>query len=464
MVGHRFTPTILGTLMVMLGTACFSNYRDTYNDAQNAIRNKQWAQADELLAGIPSTSDVYADALARRADVASAQGQYPKAVEFWQQAAKASPELYRKDKNRDYHRDFAKLLITSQMDVPGAAQSLFVSDDILVAHLSPNTLAGFDLKTKKQAWSHPIEKIQDADWSRRVFASGLIIGLDEVKTGDKPTRLVAFDAKTGAERWQQPLFSIASEMRISANDNYIFVSDRIRGGQQYEISTYDVKTGKLKWAKNIDGQSGPITAAKYSVFVWTSSGSIIGLKADTGEQLFSLNMAVKHNLDQLVADDRRVYLIGQDGKAYAFDASDKKYDPPTKRILWEAPIEANCGGPKAEAAVVDGKLIVPCWESVYSFDGETGKEQWKRSLEPSMGAGAKVAPNLMGGMIVIKYGAYLLSFVPANGQLRWMFDPGEKNKLTDASVAGFSDQILVGAKNNDKFVVYSLAATPSVAY
>lgn len=467
MFGRMLTWTISGSLWAFLGMASVAcvNYHETYNDGRSAMNSGQWAKADELFASIPATADNYSEALAGRANVASAQGQYPKAVQFWKQAAKAAPETYRRDKNPDYHRDYAKLLIASQFDVPGAARSLFVSDNLLIAHIQPNTLAAFDLDTKKQAWSLQLDKTSDAEWSRRVFASGAIIGLDEVKTNERPTRLVAIEAKTGTERWVQPLYPIGSEMLITANDTYVFVSNRIRGSQTYEINAYDAKSGKPKWTKPIDGRSGPITATNGAVFVWTSANSIMGFSAENGDPLFSLPMAIEHHLDQLAADERRVFLVGKDGNAYAFDASDKKYEPPTKRILWKSPIEKNCGGEKAEAAVIDGKLIVPCAASVYSFNGETGQQLWKRDLGQKMGSGGKVARALLGGLIAVKYGTNLVTLVPASGEIRWIFDSADKNNLTDARPIEFKDQILVGAKgSNDKFVALSLMPAPSEPY
>ncbi|HRI67573.1 MAG TPA: PQQ-binding-like beta-propeller repeat protein [Polyangium sp.] len=465
MFGHKLTPAILGSVLAFLGTGCFANYTVIYNDGQAAMRSGQLPKADELFASIPATADNYADALAGRANVASTQGQYPKAVEFWKQAAKVSPGSYRKEKNREYHRDYAKLLIASQLEIPGSPRGLFGVDNILVAHTRQNTLVAFDVDSKKQAWSRPLDKTTEAEWSRRVFATGAIIGLDEVKTAERPTRLVAIEAKTGAERWVQPLYPIGSEMMITANETYVFISNRIRGSQNYEINTFDAKTGKPKWARPIDGRSGPITASKGGIFAWTSNNSILGLNAENGDPLFSLPMAIEHNQDQLVTDDRRVFLIGKDKTAYAFDASDKKYDPPTKRILWTSPIDANCGGPTSVAAVLDGKLIVPCAESVYALDAETGKQHWKRDLAQNMGNGSKVAPTLLGGLIAIKYGTNLVTLAPVNGEIRWIFDSDGKNNLTDALPIEFRDHIVVGASDgNDKFLTLSLTPAPAVPY
>ncbi|MDI1480758.1 hypothetical protein [Polyangium sp. y55x31] len=198
---NRFFRAVVGSLFAVLGTGCFAfvDYHAIYEEGKREMRIQRWPQADELFASIPDSVDIYDNALARRAEVASAQVKHELALQFWRQAAQISPDKYGKTKNRGYHRDYAKMIEVSTFEQPGDVRALFVTDDLLISHTKPSTLTAYDRKTKRPAWSYQIEKATEADWSRRVFAGGALVGMHEGSTG-KPVALLAIDAQTGQER------------------------------------------------------------------------------------------------------------------------------------------------------------------------------------------------------------------------------------------------------------------------
>ncbi|MDI1480756.1 PQQ-binding-like beta-propeller repeat protein [Polyangium sp. y55x31] len=137
--------------------------------------------------------------------------------------------------------------------------------------------------------------------------------------------------------------------------------------------------------------------------------------------------------------------------------------------MWKAPVENSCTGKEPASAVVDGKLVVPCWEAIHAFDPETGEAVWTTKIKYKLGGAGQVTPTMVGGLITARYKSLLVAIEPSKGELRWIYDSKGEYNVSHANPVEVDGKILVGARHGgqsseEASVVLTLTPTPSVPY
>ena len=218
--------------------------------------------------------------------------------------------------------------------------------------IADDRLAAYDLTTGTPRWVAPVRLL-----SSPVVGDGLVF----VEQLDS---LTALRAGEGAVAWQIPLGS-----RLSAPPSWTAGSlVAATGASVFAVRTAD---GTVAWRRDIPGlvHASP-AAAGDGVYVPTSDGRVLALRASTGEMLWERRLGTAaHGL--FVADER-LFLGAVDNFFYCLSARDGQTE-----WRWRT------GADVLNLPVVDRSRVyfVSLDNVVRALNQRNGVQQWKRGLQ-----------------------------------------------------------------------------------
>lgn len=206
-----------------------------------------------------------------------------------------------------------------------------------------------DLTTGEPAWSAPVRTGGPVAHSLAA-ADRLVYVASAGPTADAAATLAAYDASTGEARWSQPL-QAGSPGSPGVSRGLVFTTGGLDTGDEPSMaSAFDRVTGAPAWAQPFVSPTGA-------------------------------------NLYRAAVANGRLFLLSNDGWAYALDAADGS-------LLWTAAVDP---GESPNGAWVDGVLyLTGGGQDIVAMAAEDGSELWRVPL-----ATDARAPAIVDGRIVL---------------------------------------------------------------
>lgn len=213
-----------------------------------------------------------------------------------------------------------KRLWAKNLGVPdnhyGFASSLLIyGNSLIVQYLNNNKtqLMALNVKTGNTVWTKATkDKIA---WSSPIITSA---GGKSILVVTSNPAVTAYNPSSGAELW-----------RVECLSGEVGASPAGQGGTIYAASEYakcvaiDGATGEVKWEASdyLPECSSPAATKRY-LYVATSYGMVCAYDAESGQMVKDHDLGSTFYSSPMVADGK-VYLFGNDGKAYVFSAGEE---------------------------------------------------------------------------------------------------------------------------------------------
>ncbi len=234
----------------------------------------------------------------------------------------------------------------------------------------------FDFETGSLIWD---VDVSESDWTGISLGGGISFENDTIFVTTAIGDVVALNFESGQEIWRTSLH-YPTRAAPTVSDGKVFVLTL-----NNTLETLDGKTGEKIWshagATEIAGILGSASPAVRDGIVVApySSGEIVGLRAETGEVLWSDNLVSLRQTEGLkglahirahpVIDDQQVYAISHSGRMVALNLE-------TGERLWEQEI----GGISAPAVAGDFLFVVSSQGDLICLEKITGKIKWVKVL------------------------------------------------------------------------------------
>jgi outer membrane protein assembly factor BamB len=282
--------------------------------------------------------------------------------------------------------------------------------------------------------------------SPAVDDENLYIGLDTWS-------LVAVDRVTGLKKWRfTTRFSkngIHGSPAIDPSRGYVYI-----GGYDGRLYAVDCETGKRVWGSNLGDFIGSSpTLYNGTVYIGVEmkepAGYIVGVDADTGEEVFRSDKFGNHPHSTPTIDpDSGVIFIGEnDGYLHCYWMGNQ-----TERWRFKTG-----GDIKTTASVSDGMAYITSWDgSLYSINITTGISSWSFSTRTSSMSSPTV--NAESGLIYFgDHAGYVYAVNSSNGDKVWKFRTGD-SILSSPTLVKSTDTVIIGSNDGN---VYLLDAVSS---
>lgn len=199
-----------------------------------------------------------------------------------------------------------------------------------------------------------------------------------------------------------------------------------QGAPRHRLFAFDKKTGVLLWhstpgeaPQDLNSQSTPIIAVIdgiRQVIQGNGDGRIYGLKARTGEKLWSFHLSKLAVNTTVLVQGSMVYAChseenpegGSLGAVVAFDVAGAKGDITTSHLKWRQGIEAGFTSP----ILKDGRLyVIDNSANLIALDAATGQQHWLLGMgtvgkgSPVWADGKIYATEVNGRVLVVEPGA-----------------------------------------------------------
>jgi len=271
------------------------------------------------------------------------------------------------------------------------------------------------------------------------------------------------DAKTGKVRWETNVRSTAAKYFFHGD---VFVApDRIvastdvdaSSGAEAGVHAFDRDSGRQLWSYPAGrGVLGAVAGAPLRVFVYASSGDLIGLQLDSGKPTWTYALKAPAWESPAVVG-LRVFAGSTDGSAYAFDIE-------TGRVEWHqklgAPVNTSIRATASDVylGTLDG--------TVHRLEPRNGELHSSLKIDPVLRPVS--APLLREDAVLVlladeqaNYRA-LVSLDPALGRVRWR--QSATDRWTTSRVFATQRTVLVGTPSGE-VTAYCLAdGSPAWSY
>lgn len=189
----------------------------------------------------------------------------------------------------------------------------------------------------------------------------------------------------------------------------------------------DAASGRILWRAKGQVASGPAGDGRHvyaAVRVDQLVHRVIALDAKTGKQLWAAEGERWGGASRVHVADGRVFVVGLDGKARAFDAA-------TGKLLWTFTYSPGKGYCPTDIASADGRVYFGGGESahprsqgvnLWALDAATGQEVWHYALKPerySRIGECVQAPAVANGIVALTGSNLILGLDAASGQVLW---------------------------------------------
>jgi len=430
---------------------------ESYRRGNSAFLARDWQRAEAAFLEVPKNHELYPRSRSFLGQIAAQKGDLVRAVALMKEAEKLDPKTFARANNHPYAEIYARILVEGMLEQQAFAGKLLLDNDFVFIQTPSGTVMAVQRNDFRPAWSYSFVSAMTGGVA---LGNGTLSGFVD---GGRKLALAGIDTKTGKERFRTPL-------RIGKHDNSgIIAAD---GGRIFvastnpnEIQAFDATTGQALWSKSIDGEAGPITIAAGRIFVATKGQTIYGIKPEDGHEVFTVGLPIGPVPARLVATDTKLIVHGERGRIYALDATERSYDAPLQRILWEIPATGSYSVSTPAAAF--GKVWVPRPTGVEVYDIETGKLMSTLSLDlnlsftPTAGNGAIAVE--VGGLVLATYANFIVAFEP-NANLRWIARNSEEVALVGSTAISLDGRILVGGVSKRVPTLFKLNPNPSIPF
>lgn len=181
-----------------------------------------------------------------------------------------------------------------------------------------------------------------------------------------------------------------------------------------EVKAYDWKNGRLRWSRDLG--SAVYSTPLYGdgvVVVGSPHNAILGLNAENGETLWSIETAAPVVNDGLIVGDK-LYMGAGMGDFLKIDLKSGKID-------WR--FSGVNGIFQARPAVAGGKVVFGAWDRhLYCLDEATGKElwRWNNGKAGVLLSPGNCIPALTGNkVIIVAPDRYMTAFTADGGRQLW---------------------------------------------
>ncbi len=329
----------------------------------------------------------------------------------------------------------ARVIATDRKGGTVEANSNFESPQSKILFYSEfnGILTAFDLFTKQVLWKKPTSFIETHSVFENVIYSGIdgINGLD-ILTGE------SVYTSTPSTNYNREYRNIIADQ----NNIYAFDSDS-------NLHCVDRITGENLWERSFLNYYAPLTIDDNRVFVCSRNNDhIYGINKVTGTADWSREVdpnptsaAPRINTNPLIINEN-IYYGDNIGRFYSVnkDTGDKNWSIDAGRFNSFFP----------SPTVFENSIIAGTYEELYSFDINTGNQNW--NYRPS--GSFETSPFLENGRIYIgvsKNGSgELICLNAANGQLIWKFDL--ENNTTSSPVV-YDNVVYIGDWNKKLYAV-----------
>ncbi|MDI1480759.1 PQQ-binding-like beta-propeller repeat protein [Polyangium sp. y55x31] len=195
------------------------------------------------------------------------------------------------------------------------------------------TLVAYDLETKSALWTMPLGLVE-LGRDTPTLIGDLVLAADR-HDGEDKTEVKAIELATGKVRWSYATGRTTLSIEPGSDGTrVIFATENGSEKKPHQLVALQATSGTVALTLALDGAGGPVAVAHKRAFVRTKKGTVYAVNAADGRASWSVTLpAAAFATDHLVASDKRVYLIPEDGKVYALDATEKKYERPLERAL-----------------------------------------------------------------------------------------------------------------------------------
>lgn len=230
--------------------------------------------------------------------------------------------------------------------------------------------ACFDSQTGKQKW---FKKLQG-----RIAATPLIHG-DVIYVGTTSGQMYALNRSNGELAWKKPyqadgeILSKATVVSFKSGDAFLIFTS-----SNNKVFALDAATGAWKWLHKGDAPNnlsirGQAPAMHHNGVVYTgfSDGSIVAIKAKTGEKIWARSLKENERFPDvdagLVIEDNVLYAASYSGSLHAMKLK-------TGKTIWKRKLSG-----ATKPLVSDGHVFVTTSDGrIHKLDAETGKPLWKK--------------------------------------------------------------------------------------
>lgn len=242
---------------------------------------------------------------------------------------------------------------------------------------SESVVRAFDAQTGKQAWS--VDLTPDIEEGEDHIGGGLAVDHGQVFATTGFALVVALDAATGKEKWRR---DVGEPMRAAptVRGNRVFVITLTN-----KLLALSAFTGETLWTyeaieevTNLLGAAAPAVDSGIVVAPF-SSGELVGLRVETGRELWSDTLAVARRASSVatlsairgrpVIDRGVVFALSNSGLMVALDLA-------TGRRIWERDV----GGIESPWVAGDYLFVLTNNAEVVALGRKDGRIHWVRQL------------------------------------------------------------------------------------
>ncbi len=277
--------------------------------------------------------------------------------------------------------------------------------------------------------------------SPAVDGENLYIGLDTWS-------LVAVDRVTGLIKWRfTTRFSkngIHGSPAIDPDRGFVYI-----GGYDGRLYAVDRETGKRVWGTSLGDYIGSSpTLYNETVYIGVEmrepAGYIVGVDADTGEEVFRSDKFGNHPHSSPTVDpDSGSILIGEnDGYLHSYWMGNQ-----TERWRFKTG-----GDIKSTASVSEGIVYITSWDgSLYAINITTGISRWSFST----GTSSMSSPTVDAESGMVFFGnlkGFVYSVNSSNGHEVWKFRTGD-SILSSPTLVRSTGTVIIGSNDGNVYLL-----------
>lgn len=298
----------------------------------------------------------------------------------------------------------------------GGVSIMAVGERHVIVAPQYGALIALDLATGEERWRFPLSPRQSSEHGT-IVGDSLYIGTSFPGEGavDAPV-VYSLELATGSQRWRAVLDS-GTDLEWGApvvENGLVLVADTVShpgSAPASHLHALDAGTGQGRWKADLhSNQQGfhdqrPIVAGG-TVVVMNTSGTLLGLAADSGRELWRQRLGEKLRL--LVGVRAGLIVAALEGGLAAFEveSGDRR---------WEAPFPGGRWATEPWAVLAEGTVYVAAGGQVGAFSTSTGAVRWRAATGQAIGP-----PVTAGARLYVATGDRLVALDATSGRAAWV--------------------------------------------
>jgi outer membrane protein assembly factor BamB len=299
----------------------------------------------------------------------------------------------------------------------GGVSIMAVGERHVIVAPQYGALIALDLATGEERWRFPLSPRQSSEHGT-IVGDSLYIGTSFPGEGavDAPV-VYSLELATGGQRWRAVLDS-GTDLEWGApvvENGLVLVADTLShsgSAPASHLHALDAGTGQGRWKADLhSNQQGfhnqrPIVAGGTVVVMMNTSGTLLGLAADSGRELWRQRLGEKLRL--LVGVKAGLIVAALEGGLVAFEveSGDRR---------WEAPVPRGRWATEPWAVLAEGTVYVAAGGHVGAFSVATGAVRWRAATGQAIGP-----PVTAGARLYVATGDRLVALDAISGRAAWV--------------------------------------------